>query len=827
MPLPLTNLDTRRWDDLVEEARAMIPRYARGWTDHNLHDPGITLIQLLAWLVELDVYQLNRVPEAHRRKFLALVGVHPRPPHAAELVLGFAPPGPNPVDVPEGAEFITTAAESGALTFSAIESLHAVPTTLSAILIQSDANVAPVDFTRHWREQGSFTAFGNDPTPGAALWLGFDRALPKGKTVRIAFAFGGSRSGPDERWRIIQEESAREEACRRRLPPTPPCATTSPPTSATKTEPLQHHSVKLVWEFYASGKWRTLDLTSDALKDDTRALTLDGSVEFKLPDDMSALDAGTAVPSYYLRARVESGDYDAPPLVSEVIVNALHVVQAVPMRQAFTIQAGVISGGTVPTVPGQARFKMKLDASGVITDLAFVSDESVPEQAILFYHAATPTNAGAIILDLIWLGQSDGTPNQVLVLPLAHVDADSLELFSLESSTAMDWRAWQVQRDFDASTARDLHVHFDATRARIIFGDGNQGRIPPAGTPVLARYRATAADAGNIRASQTLVLAPSLNNWLLFDSTDFQNKVAALGLYMPLAAAPAQVWKDKSRASYTAMTSQLGTIINPRPAVNGATAETLAHAAGRAVEMLQAPTRAITADDYESLTLETPGTVIARAHALPGRHPSYPCLAAPGLVTVIIVPAQRRRRAIPSAGLIAAVRRYLSRRRLLGTHVEVVGPRYVTVQVTARVKSLPGASRTRVQADVIAALNTFLHPLTGGPASILPAPRDDHYFKALTPPGINSSPLPPGLSLMTQSTPPPSPLLPAMPSEPGWPFGRDVYRSEILQVIDGVAGVDNVLSLELSSDGGEAQCGNLCLGPTDLAVSGTHSIEVV
>src|SRR5690348_5382292 len=109
MPLPLPDLDTRRWADLVEEARAMIPRYAPRWTDHNVHDPGVTLIEMLAWLVEQDVYQLNRVPESHRRKFLALVGITPAPPQAATALLSLAPP--DEVDVPAGIEFNVTTAE--------------------------------------------------------------------------------------------------------------------------------------------------------------------------------------------------------------------------------------------------------------------------------------------------------------------------------------------------------------------------------------------------------------------------------------------------------------------------------------------------------------------------------------------------------------------------------------------------------------------------------------------------------------------------------------------------------------------------------------------
>ena len=95
MTLPLPQLDDRRWADLVEEGRALIPAYAPdwtdhpGWTDHNVHDPGITLIELFAWIAEMDVYQLNQVPERHRRKFLELVGLLPQPPRPARTVLSF------------------------------------------------------------------------------------------------------------------------------------------------------------------------------------------------------------------------------------------------------------------------------------------------------------------------------------------------------------------------------------------------------------------------------------------------------------------------------------------------------------------------------------------------------------------------------------------------------------------------------------------------------------------------------------------------------------------------------------------------------------------
>src|SRR5262245_62726434 len=80
MPLNVPNLDDRTYDDLVEEALGMLPRYAPSWTNHNPSDPGITLIELLAYFVELFIYRLNRVSRETRLRFLQLlVGAESRP----------------------------------------------------------------------------------------------------------------------------------------------------------------------------------------------------------------------------------------------------------------------------------------------------------------------------------------------------------------------------------------------------------------------------------------------------------------------------------------------------------------------------------------------------------------------------------------------------------------------------------------------------------------------------------------------------------------------------------------------------------------------------
>ncbi len=82
MTLQAPNLDDRKFQDIVREARSKIPLYCPKWTDYNLSDPGITLIELFAWMVDMLLYRLNRVPEKNYIKFMELIGIHLEPPKA-------------------------------------------------------------------------------------------------------------------------------------------------------------------------------------------------------------------------------------------------------------------------------------------------------------------------------------------------------------------------------------------------------------------------------------------------------------------------------------------------------------------------------------------------------------------------------------------------------------------------------------------------------------------------------------------------------------------------------------------------------------------------
>jgi hypothetical protein len=75
MALPIPNLDDRSFEDLINEAKSLIPIYNKDWTNHNPSDPGITLLELFAWLCEMVIYRIDQIPEESYRRFLKLIGI--------------------------------------------------------------------------------------------------------------------------------------------------------------------------------------------------------------------------------------------------------------------------------------------------------------------------------------------------------------------------------------------------------------------------------------------------------------------------------------------------------------------------------------------------------------------------------------------------------------------------------------------------------------------------------------------------------------------------------------------------------------------------------
>ena len=91
--LPDIQLDDRRFQDLVSEARLRITRSCPEWTEHNVSDPGITLIELFAWMTEMTIYRLNRVPDKLHVTLLELLGIQLDGPSSAATDVRFRQAG--------------------------------------------------------------------------------------------------------------------------------------------------------------------------------------------------------------------------------------------------------------------------------------------------------------------------------------------------------------------------------------------------------------------------------------------------------------------------------------------------------------------------------------------------------------------------------------------------------------------------------------------------------------------------------------------------------------------------------------------------------------
>lgn len=772
MPLLLPNLDDRKWADLVDEGRALLPVYGPEWTDHNASDPGITLIELLAWIAEMDIYELNQISDRERLKFLRLVDVVPYPPQPAHAVLRIRlADGAMPLALPAGVEFLGQDASLVATPYRTCHAVNLAPGTVEALQFRN--GIAFQDLTAGWRRRSAVNPFGVDPKPGMEFYIGLSAALPVDTSVEFFFTLGGDRSGWDERRRILEEPCAREKDCR---PQPNPCAPKEPAANAghgaaAKTEvPLVHYGVRTVWEFLgvAGGttQWLPLDAAAKQVEDNTRSFTLSGNVVFRLPGVMVPAQIG-ATPGnvYYLRCRLAAGSYDAAPILLDAAFNGVAVDQAAPSGMPFIIDAAasITYAPQGPPKPGDVMpLTMALDANMTadgkrkIIALNFGGHPAKDPRFLIYdYRAPAGGAAGLLAIEGVFLGFGTGFPNQQVVLPDAPVERESFRLYTLEQN---QWHRWELRYDFDSSSRRDFDGQLDPSAGTVTFGDGEKGRVPPElrapGAPpleqclIFAQYRSTRAQAGNLAAGLINQLADSLHN--------------------------RAVLSDWSTAK-----AEITSIVNPLPTAGGAAAENIAHASGRADSLVKTSKRAVTLTDYERLAIQTPGTNVARVTARANLHPSFPCLKAPGMITVIVLPFLPQGRPTPTPGLLAAVRAYLRQRRIVGTRVEVVGPTYLEVSVRAQVRSRQGANKIALQNAVVAALNKFLDPLVGGPDSS------------------------------------------------GWPFGRDVYRSEIMRIIDEVPGVDYVASLELIGGDGQPQCGNVCLTPTWLVAAGTHQITVL
>lgn len=178
--LPAPNLDDRRFQDLVDDAKRLVQQRCPTWTDHNVSDPGVTLIEAFAQMVDQLIYRLNRVPDLHYIKFLELIGVELRPPAAGrgEVTFWLSAPQPQPVIVRADTQVATARTDvADPIVFGTTRELEIVPCSFAHAGVQA-AGTPPADMTPALSGPQGFRCFSESPVVDDALLIGLSNAVP-------------------------------------------------------------------------------------------------------------------------------------------------------------------------------------------------------------------------------------------------------------------------------------------------------------------------------------------------------------------------------------------------------------------------------------------------------------------------------------------------------------------------------------------------------------------------------------------------------------------------------------------------------------------------
>ena len=293
-------IDDRTFADIVAEARTRIPRYTPEWTDFNESDPGMAMVELFAWMTELLIYRLGKVPQLNYLKFLELIGFEltPASPATCEITFPIQPAYLLPSVIVPMATQVTTATPDaqGPIIFETDRSLIAITATLDAVQVMEPPMYKDVSGPNGDATTG-FAPFGNLANVGAALLLGFKSTLPFPQ-LELDLAFV-----------------------------TQPAAGTVPPAHCADTTAIPA-SGQIAWEYWNGQDWLAMAL----VEDDTSAFTQDGHVRVQLPPQGNvALDyvgVKTDAQRYWIRARLTQTNYQLPPRLLAVRTNTASATQA-------------------------------------------------------------------------------------------------------------------------------------------------------------------------------------------------------------------------------------------------------------------------------------------------------------------------------------------------------------------------------------------------------------------------------------------------------------------------------------------------------------------
>jgi len=407
----------------------------------------------------------------------------------------------------------------------------------------------------------------------------------------------------------------------------------------------------LIWEYWNGSDWE-----QTTVEDGTRNLQLPGILN-SIPAADSRPLARFERPLFWLRGRLKE---DGPPpqtTINNLYTNAVWASQ----RETFTNTPLGASTGSPnqilrfaqsPILPGQVIEVQELNGARANT-----------EWRLVVLDVASGDSQAVAKLEALLAAEGTQTDVALGVIRLTRNKAKQV--------TAV-WVQWQERPNFFDSTAGSRDYVLDHASGRLFFGNGEAGMIPRAGAAVHAStFRSGGGLAGNVMAATITQLLGSV--------------------------------------------SGIQSISNPRAAEGGADGETLEAFALRGPMSIRTRGRALTLSDYETMAREA-SAAVAVARAIPTNHPAGRTV--PGWVTLMIIPQSEEPRPVPSFELRNEVRAFLEARAsanlAAGRSIEVVGPDYLPIDVTATVAPRDPAGVGGVETEALQTLERFLHPLHGG-----------------------------------------------------------------------------------------------------------------
>ena len=468
MSLDAPDLDDVTFDELREDALKRIPVLAPEWTDHNVHDPGITIIELLAWLVETYGYELDQITDRHRRKYLELAGIQPRGPRPATVALSFAvgeelnSSSANDSVLPAQTEIRAETTEGESVHFETVSDGILTPASVATVISANDRG--RTDYTAaNMRVDRSFPGFGQDARRGNALFLGFDVdpfASADQLELAVELADDPFVNGID------REQTGSFD-----------------PTIVIRWEHCTRPD-----EWYLDDAWSPVE----RVWDETDHLHSSGRLALRVPEDWdgkeeSAQLLGSATERFWLRGRID-------------------------VRSSSSGSAAEMDGDGRSTLP---------PCENPADDEPSSDDDEVdryerPPQIAWIETNVFPATQQQRDDDVTLTRVERGEPIPGFERTETIAEAD--QRFSFPNSPVqtaeivVGGESWKRVDDFDASGPDDTHFVLNHVAGEIRFGDGRRGTIPPVGQEVTAQSVVYGGGpAGNVGSAARWELAEEID----------------------------------------------------------------------------------------------------------------------------------------------------------------------------------------------------------------------------------------------------------------------------------------------------------------------------